>query len=582
MISYNFNSILVTFLALCMGLTLAACGGEVQPEPTTPVVSAATATPEPEPEPLETETAGSEGQEQFTQICAACHGPDGAGLPNLGKDLIESEFVGGLTDEQLLDYIKTGRGVDDPLNTTGVAMPPNGGRPDMSDDELFSIIAYMRVINTKAGADSAEATQYLAQLEAGDSAETKETDANEAETDTDESEEADSDESEADANGAETDTDESEEADSDESEADASVIEVKGDVEAGQHLFAEVCAPCHSLQATGIQGIGLDLTESEFIGSLTPTQLADFITMGRGLNNPFNVTDVRMPPKGGRAKLSDDDVLNISTYLHSINTQVGIESGSIAKYLDWLESGGSEEIEVVEEISSIGLSGAALDGQTTYFRFCAVCHGPQGEGVVSLGKSLIGSNFITELGDDQVILFIKTGRPANHPLNTTGIEMLPYGGQESLSNEELTNLVTYLRVVNASEVTLAAKPADVEEEEEEEEEEEDETHEVAEEIAFAIIDNTLPNCFVCHRISERGNKNGPGPNLNDLSSQADDRIPGMSAQEYVKQSILNPSDFIVPECPAGPCVDAMPKNFKDQLSDEDLETLITFLLSLPE
>ncbi len=532
MTSRNLNSISVTFFILCLGLILAACGG-AQP--------AATATPE--PEPAEAKTANNKGQELFTQICAVCHGPDGTGLPNLGKDLVESEFVGGLTDEQLLGYIKTGRDVDNPLNTTGVAMPPNGGRPDLSDDELLSIIAHMRTINTKAGVDSAEVAQYLAQLEAGDSAETEETASGETETDSGEA-------------------------------------VVSGDAEAGQHLFVEACASCHSLQATGIQGIGLDLTESEFVGGLTPTQLAGFISMGRGLNNPFNITDVRMPPKGGRSELSDDDVLNMATYLHSINTQVGVESGSVAKYLDWLESGGTEEIVAIEEVSSAGLSGAALDGQTTYFRFCAVCHGPRGEGVESLGKSLIGSDFITELADDQLVLFIKTGRPADHPLNTTGVEMLPYGGQESLSDEELTNLVLYLRVINTGEVTLVAIPADVVEEEQGEED--SETHEIEEEKAFAIIDDLLPSCFVCHRISERGNKNGPGPNLNGLGSWAGDRVPGLSAEEYVKQSILDPSAFVASECPAGPCVDAMPKNFGEQLGDEDLEMLVSFLLSLLE
>ncbi len=80
-------------------------------------------------------------------------------------------------------------------------------------------------------------------------------------------------------------------------------------------------------------------------------------------------------------------------------------------------------------------------------------------------------------------------------------------------------------------------PSDVEEEDVEEE-----THEVAEEEAFAIIDGLAPKCFVCHKISERGNKNGPGPNLNDLGSRAGDLISGLSAREYIKQSILNPTE----------------------------------------
>ena len=87
-----------------------------------------------------------------------------------------------------------------------------------------------------------------------------------------------------------------------------------------------------------------------------------------------------MPPQGGRLDLSDEDMLNIATYLHSINTQVGQESSQAAAFLAWLEAGGAETVEAVEEVSREGLSGAALDGQTTYFRFCAVCHGATGLG----------------------------------------------------------------------------------------------------------------------------------------------------------------------------------------------------------
>ena len=58
------------------------------------------------------------GQTLFMSSCVACHGPDGQGLPGLGKDLTASEFVAGKTDDELVNFIKVGRGPDDPLNTT--------------------------------------------------------------------------------------------------------------------------------------------------------------------------------------------------------------------------------------------------------------------------------------------------------------------------------------------------------------------------------------------------------------------------------------------------------------------------------
>ncbi|RMF59333.1 MAG: cytochrome c [Calditrichaeota bacterium] len=86
------------------------------------------------------------GKTLFVQSCSACHGPDGKGLPGLGKNLVTSQFVKEKTDMELLDYVKKGRAVDDPLNTTGIPMPPKGGNPALSDQNIMDIIAYIRTI----------------------------------------------------------------------------------------------------------------------------------------------------------------------------------------------------------------------------------------------------------------------------------------------------------------------------------------------------------------------------------------------------------------------------------------------------
>lgn len=87
------------------------------------------------------------GKTAFAQTCSACHGPTGEGLPNLGKNLTTSEFVKGQTDDQLIGFIKVGRLPTDPLNTTGIAMPPKGGNPALSDKDLENIIAFIRSIH---------------------------------------------------------------------------------------------------------------------------------------------------------------------------------------------------------------------------------------------------------------------------------------------------------------------------------------------------------------------------------------------------------------------------------------------------
>lgn len=104
-----------------------------------------------EPEPtaeLETVSAGDPeaGEEYFGEVCSACHGPGGEGIEGLGKDLTTSEFVAGLSDEELLAFIQEGRPVDHPDNTTGVAMPPRGGNADFTDEQLLDIIAHIRTL----------------------------------------------------------------------------------------------------------------------------------------------------------------------------------------------------------------------------------------------------------------------------------------------------------------------------------------------------------------------------------------------------------------------------------------------------
>lgn len=86
----------------------------------------------------------AQGQAIFGSVCFACHGPDAKGIPGLGKNLIASSFVHGLTDEQLLQFVIKGRDTSDPLNTTGVAMPPRGGNPSLTDDQLRAVIAFIR------------------------------------------------------------------------------------------------------------------------------------------------------------------------------------------------------------------------------------------------------------------------------------------------------------------------------------------------------------------------------------------------------------------------------------------------------
>lgn len=90
----------------------------------------------------------AQGKMLFAISCAACHGPAGEGVRGLGKDMTASEFIAKASDVELLDFVKTGRAADHPQNETGVLMPPKGGNPELTDEQLRNIIGYMRSFQT--------------------------------------------------------------------------------------------------------------------------------------------------------------------------------------------------------------------------------------------------------------------------------------------------------------------------------------------------------------------------------------------------------------------------------------------------
>ena len=150
------NLYVASTLAILFILVVAAAVWftQVRPSAAEQVAVASPPMDAPAPAPTQADSAASAqtsngdpaaGQALFAS-CAACHGPTGEGIPGLGKDLTSSEFVADKTDDELVNFIKVGRDPSDPLNTTGIAMPPKGGNPALSDEDLFNILAYLRSI----------------------------------------------------------------------------------------------------------------------------------------------------------------------------------------------------------------------------------------------------------------------------------------------------------------------------------------------------------------------------------------------------------------------------------------------------
>lgn len=156
----RYNGKIHLALLLGAGLALAALTGcdqnpgaspsdsasDPAPDPSTPVAQAAA------PAAAAAAPSADHGRQLFTSTCTGCHGAMGQGVPHLGKDLQTSKFVAGLSDSQLVDFISQGRPTSDPLNTTHVAMPPKGGNPALSSQDITDIVAYLRELQREHSA----------------------------------------------------------------------------------------------------------------------------------------------------------------------------------------------------------------------------------------------------------------------------------------------------------------------------------------------------------------------------------------------------------------------------------------------
>ncbi|MBA4028360.1 MAG: hypothetical protein C0475_04390 [Planctomyces sp.] len=90
------------------------------------------------------------GYELFLASCAACHGKGAEGIEGLGLPLTTSGYVRGTGDADLVRFVKSGRASWDANNSTGIDMPPKGGNPAITDDQLQTIVEYIRAVQKEA------------------------------------------------------------------------------------------------------------------------------------------------------------------------------------------------------------------------------------------------------------------------------------------------------------------------------------------------------------------------------------------------------------------------------------------------
>jgi len=89
----------------------------------------------------------------------------------------------------------------------------------------------------------------------------------------------------------------------------------------------------------------------------------------------------------------------------------------------------------------------------------------------------------------------------------------------------------------------------------------------------AVIGNHA-GCVTCHSLE--ADVTVVGPSLSGIANTAASRIPGRSAEEYIRESILDPNAYVVEGFIAG----TMPLVWANMLSDEQVSNLVAYLMTL--
>lgn len=80
-------------------------------------------------------------------------------------------------------------------------------------------------------------------------------------------------------------------------------------------------------------------------------------------------------------------------------------------------------------------------------------------------------------------------------------------------------------------------------------------------------------CATCHALEP--NTTIIGPSLAGVATRAKTRVEGQSADEYIQLSILKPADYVVEGYN-----NVMITNFSRELTSEDMNALVAFMLTL--
>lgn len=95
-----------------------------------------------------------------------------------------------------------------------------------------------------------------------------------------------------------------------------------------------------------------------------------------------------------------------------------------------------------------------------------------------------------------------------------------------------------------------------------------------EELFSQRILGSNAGCITCHSLDP--DTRLVGPSIAGVAARAGSRVPGLRAEDYLRQSIVEPSAFVVDGFEDG----KMPADWEEMLSPEEVEALVAYLLTL--
>ncbi len=204
----------------------------------------------------------------------------------------------------------------------------------------------------------------------------------------------------------------------------------------GKEVFQSTCTVCHGPRGDGVHGLGKPVHNSAFVQESSDEELFELLVDGRKLDDPRNTTGVLMPPRAAQ-DLSDDKINDVIVYLRALQEPgvalVSVEPWNIKARA---AEGGAAPIELTDHA-----------GYDLFIASCSACHGRGGEGIEGQSLPLVTSGYIRGTSDQDLIGFIKRGRPMWDSTNTTGLDMPPKGGNPAITDAQLQTIIEYIRAL---------------------------------------------------------------------------------------------------------------------------------------